>query len=323
MESRRVVVLGASGGIGSAVVRELHERGHEVVAVNRRGDAAAPEGVARRAGDLEDAISTMAATDGADVIVMAAQPPYGGWHGPFERMIEHTLAAAEAHGARLVMADNLYMYGRVDGPITEDTPERATTPSNVLRREIGRTLLAAHEAGRVRVTIGRLSDYYGPHGSNSAITELGLLPALAGKPMRTVMRADVPHTFHFLPDAARDLRVLVEDERADGRPWILPAAPAITQGDILAIVNRCLPAPVPIRHIGPLTMRVGALFVREARGMLQVAHQFDRPWVVDASQFESTFGAVETTPHESAVAQTVAWFSNDAAAAPVRDAVAV
>lgn len=305
---QKVVVLGASGGIGSHVVEELAGRGHHVIAVNRSGTLAAPVGVERRAGDVEDAAAARAVTAGADVVVLAAQPPYGAWHGRFERMVDNTLAAAEAHGARLVMVDNLYAYGAPDRPITEDTPERPVTASNVLRRDLGRRLLDAHASGRVPVTIGRCSDYYGPRGTNTVLAALGITPGVAGKPMRGLVSLDVPHTYHYLPDAARGFRVLVEDERADGHAWILPAAPALTQRQMLELINRHLPRSVPVKRLGPGMLRVGALFSAQIRGTWQVAHQFGQPWLVDASRFERTFGAVPTTSHDEAIAETVAWF---------------
>jgi nucleoside-diphosphate-sugar epimerase len=314
--SLRVTVLGGSGGLGNAIVRELAIRGHEVTAVNRGGDADVPDGVGRAAAHVEDVASTLAATAGADVVVMATQPPYADWPGRFEAMVDHVLAAAEHHGSRVVMVDNLYMYGAPDGPIREDTPERATTPSNVLRRDLARRLLNAHDSGRARVAIGRCSDYYGPRGTNTALVAMAIRPGLAGKPMRAVLALDVPHTFHYLPDAARGFAALIADDRADGQAWILPAAPAITQRDLLELIGRHLPAPAGIGRMGPVMLRLGALFVPDARGMLQVAHQFAAPWLIDASRFESTFGPVEVTPHRQAVAETMAWFQTQATAVP-------
>ena len=303
----RVTVLGGGGGAGGAIVRALHVEGHEVTAVTRRGDAAVPEGVARLAGDVETGPGAKQACAGADVVVMAAQPPYAQWTERFPAMLDHVIAGCEAAAARLVMVDNLYAYAPAQGPITEASPEHATDRKGLLRRSLAESLLGAHAAGRVRVTIGRAGDFFGPAGGDSAPMQLGVLPALDGKAMRGAFDLDQPHTFAYLPDVGAAFARLVADDRADGRAWVLPAAPAITQRALLELVNAALETPVPIRVIGPRMMRIGALFNPDAREMLVTRPQWDRPFVADGSAFQQTFGPLEVTPHADAIAATVAW----------------
>lgn len=302
----QVVVLGGSGGIGRAVVEELVTRGHAVTSASRSGGGTTS--AARHvAVDLYDADATRTVCDGADVVVMAAQPEYGTWEGRLLPMVEAALSAAAAAGARFVLTDNLYAYGAPDGPITEGSPEAATTPSNVLRREVGQHVLAAHRDGRVRAVVGRFSDYFGPHGTNSGLWMLAIEPGLRGRTMRALLELDVPHTYAYLPDAARAFATLVEDDRGDGRTWILPHAPAVTQREMLGFVAAELPAPVRIGRLAPLFVRLGALLrIDDAVGLQQVAHQFTQPWLVDGSAFEERFGPHPTTPLPEAVAATVA-----------------
>jgi nucleoside-diphosphate-sugar epimerase len=311
----QVTVLGASGGIGNAITRELHARGHGVTAVNRRGDADVPAGVRQAAADADDLAAMTRACAGADVVVMAAQPPYDRWAERWPHMLEVLLAACESAGARLVFVDNLYMHAPAEGPITEASPEHATTPKGRVRAALGRQLLAAHDAGRVRVAIGRFSDYYGPRGPNSFVSMLMLVPGLAGKTMRTFLRDDVPHTFHYLPDAARGFAALVESEAADGRAWVLPAAPALTQGEVAALVNELLPRPVRVSRVSRPLLALGALFSGDLREAKQVTEQFDRPWVVDAAAFTAAFGPIALTEHRTALAETLAWMRGEVPAA--------
>ena len=110
------VVLGASGGTGSAVVRELVRRGHRVRAVNRSGDADVPDGsaVERAKGDVADPEGARRACAGASVVYHCAQPEYTKWREEFPPMADAVIDGAAAAGAKLVFADNLYMYGRTD-----------------------------------------------------------------------------------------------------------------------------------------------------------------------------------------------------------------
>lgn len=306
--ARTVTVLGASGGIGNAITRELAARGHAVTAVNRSGDADVPAGVIRRAGDLATVEGARRAIGQADVVVMAAQPPYPQWVSQFPALVDHVIAATGAAQARLVFVDNLYMYAPADGVITERSHEHATDAKGRLRREMGHALLRAHARGRLPVSVGRFSDYYGPGGTNSILSIMGIAAGMRGRTMRGLVDLDQPHTFHYLPDAARGFATLVEDSRGDGRVWILPAAPATTQRDLFALINANLPSPVRVGTITPAMLWLAGLFNPLIRETRSVVVQFDRPWVVDGSRFESVFGRFDATPHREAVATTLAWF---------------
>jgi nucleoside-diphosphate-sugar epimerase len=303
-----VTVLGATGGIGRAIVAELVQRGHTVTAASRSvAQSTWPGGVRVLPTDLRDPSSARAACDGADVVVMAAQIPYSGWTTELTPLVDAAVDAAAAAGARLVMVDNLYGYGFPDGPITEDSPLAATTRKGRLRAELGERLLAAHASGRVRVAIGRFSDYYGPGGENSLLNQVGVKPAVAGKTARVFIAGDQRHTFHYLPDAARGFAALVEHPDADGRIWILPAAPALTQVAMYQLLGEVLGRDLKVGRITPLMLRLIGLVNRELKEALEVVGQFDRPYVTDASAFEAAFGPIEVTDHRTALAATVAW----------------
>jgi nucleoside-diphosphate-sugar epimerase len=307
----RITVLGATGGIGHATVEELARRGHTVTAASRAiTDGAVPAGVRAVPTDLADQRQARAACAGADVVVMAAQVPYPRWSSELVPLVDAALDAAEVAGARLVMVDNLYAYGSPGVPMDETTPEAATSRKGALRRAIGDRLLAAHRAGRVRVAIGRFSDYYGPGGTNSLVYQVMVKPALAGRTARSYIDADQPHTFHFLPDAARGFATLVEQPDADGQKWILPAAPAITQRELLALLEGALGRPIKRGRISPTMFRGLGLFDARLREARELVDQWDRPYLTDASAFEGAFGPIETTPHAEALATTLAWFQH-------------
>ncbi|MFA9429561.1 NAD-dependent epimerase/dehydratase family protein [Egicoccus sp. AB-alg2] len=302
----RITVLGAAGGIGRALAEELAGRGHEVTAASRSiSPAGHPAGVRAVTTDLRDPRQADVACRGADVVVMAAQVPYPQWHTELLPLFDAALAAAERAGARLVLVDNLYAYGSPGTPITEATPEAATSVKGRLRRDAGRRLLAAHEAGRVPVTIGRFSDYYGPGGTNSLVYQVQIRPALAGKAARAYIDADQPHSFHYLPDAARGFATLAERPEADGRIWVLPSAPALTQRQLIDLVEQAVGHPVKRGHISRPMLRVAGLVDRRLREAYELTDQWDRPYTTDASAFEAAFGPVETTPHATAIRTTV------------------
>ncbi len=116
------VVLGAGGGIGGALVRTLVDHGIPVRAVSRTGDVAVPVGVERAAADVRDAARLEDVLAGAGVVYHAAQPRYSRWAAEFPAMTAAIADATTRSAAKLVLADNLYMYGPVEGPLTETSP---------------------------------------------------------------------------------------------------------------------------------------------------------------------------------------------------------
>jgi hypothetical protein len=137
------VVLGAAGGTGSAVVRELAARGLRVRAVTRGGTTDTPEGVEQVAADVGTAEGAGRACDGAAVVYHCAQPGYTQWPELFPPMTRAVIDGAAAAGAKLVFADNLYVYGPPDGAMTEETPQRARGKKGRTRIEMADAVLGA------------------------------------------------------------------------------------------------------------------------------------------------------------------------------------
>lgn len=302
------VVFGATGGIGGALVAELLRRGKTVRAVSRQGDA--PEGAERVAADAADAAEAAAAARGAGVVYHCVNPGYTRWPELLPPISRSILRAAESSGAKLVFADNLYAYGPVDGPLREDLPASASGRKGRTRVEVAAEMLAAHREGRVRVTIGRASDYYGPGGVTSASGEPVFGRVLAGKRPQWTGKLDVPHTFHYLPDIARGLITLAEQPEADGEVWHLPAAEPLTAQEFFDLVFEAAGRPTPAKAqiAGPALLAVAGIFSPMLRELRETAYQFRRPFVLDSSKFEGAFGRLEPTPHREAVERTVEWF---------------
>jgi nucleoside-diphosphate-sugar epimerase len=302
------VVIGAGGGTGSAVVIELAGRDLRVRAVTRSGRGEVPEGVQQMAADVGTAEGARQACEGAAVVYHCAQPPYTKWPELFPPMTRAVLDGAAAAGAKLVFADNLYVYGPPDGPMSEESPQRAQGKKGRTRIEMADSVLGAHAEGRLRVTIGRASDYYGPRGTASTVGENLMKPALRGKRTRWLGSLDQPHTLNYLEDMARALVTLGERDEADGQVWHLPAAEPLTGRQFLEMVfEEAGHSPKLGVASGPL-IRVGGLVNPLLRELNETLYQFERPFVSDASKFQAAFGPFEPTPHRTAVGRTVDWF---------------
>jgi nucleoside-diphosphate-sugar epimerase len=306
------VVLGATGGAGGAVVSELAGGGHRVRAVSRKPTADLPEGVEQVAADAADPAQTRTACAGATVVYHCVQPPYQRWAAEFPTLTQSIAEAAAGAGARLVYADNLYTYGPVQGPLTEDLPAQPTAKKGRIRALMAERLLAAHRSGTLQVAIGRSSDYYGPGGANSVVGDILFGAAVKGNRARWMGRMDVPHSLNYLQDVARALIILGARPEALGEIWHLPAAEPVTGRGFVELIAAALGRPVKVTATSRLALRLAGLFDPRARESAELLYQWERPFVLDASKFQRAFGPFEPTPHPQAVATTVAWFQERA-----------
>jgi nucleoside-diphosphate-sugar epimerase len=227
--------------------------------------------------------------------------------------MESIIQGAVVAEARLVFGDNLYAYGPVDGPLTEDLPHRATGPNGRTRARIADTLLRAHEAGRIRAAIGRGSDFFGPHAHLSTVGDRVFARAIEGKPAQLLGDPDVPHTVTYIEDFARALVTLGEREEALGQVWHVPNAETVTMRRFVQMVFEAAGHPPRLRAAPRWGIALGALFSPTLRAVKEQLYQSERPWVVDSTKFERAFGR-GATPLPDSVAATVAWFQDQAGA---------
>jgi nucleoside-diphosphate-sugar epimerase len=218
------------------------------------------------------------------------------------------LEGAASAGAKLVALENLYMYGPTGGaPLTEDLPYNATGRKGMTRARMARDLLEAHEAGTVRVAIGRASDYIGPRGLLTAMGERVFYPALAGKKAQVMGDPDQPHSYSYIPDIAKGLAILGERSEADGEAWHLPNEPALTTRQFIDQVYAATGTEPGIQAMPRPMVNLVGLFNGDVRELKEMLYEFEEPFVVDHSRFEAAFGNV-ATPLAEAIDTTVAWY---------------
>lgn len=285
------LIIGA-GPVGTATAKLLVERGAEVRIITRRGSGPEHPAIERVAADATDAARLIALADGATAIYNCANPAYHRWLTDWPPLAAALLTAAERSGAVLATASNLYGYGPVTGPITETTPLAATHPKLELRAEMWREALAAHQAGRIRATEVRASDYI---EANSLFGMAVAQPLLSGKRAVVPAPLDVPHSWTSISDVARTLVTVATDERGWGRAWLVPTNPPLTIRELAERFARVrgLPAPKLASVPYPVLWAMG-LFSPLLRELRTTYYQFARPFVIDSALTERTFGLAPT-----------------------------
>lgn len=313
-QARALHVIFGTGPVGLATARALLKRNHHVRLVNRSGKADSPEGAEVAVANALDDAQVRDAVRGASVVYSCAQPAYTRWPEDFPPLQRAILNAAADAGAKLVLADNLYMYGEVDGLVHEDLPYKAATRKGKTRAAMAREALAAHDQGRVRVAIGRASDFYGPFVTDSTLGDRVFGPLVKGETAQLVGDIDQLHTYTFIGDFGEALAVLGEHDEADGQAWHVPNAPTRSTREIVTRAFELAGNVPKMSSMGRFMMRLGGIFIPGARETVEMMYEFEKPFVVDSSKFERTFG-LKATPLDEAILETITWFKEHPKAA--------
>jgi nucleoside-diphosphate-sugar epimerase len=305
----RSVVFG-TGQVGSHVVTRLLALGHDVTAVSRSGRRRF-DGATNVAGDATDAAFTTSVCVGADTVYFCLDAPdYRRWPEQFPPLQRGVLAAATAAHARLVVLENLYGYGRVNGTeLAEALPMNAVSAKARTRVAMTTELLKSHAEGSVEVAIGRASDYFGPGTTHSALGEWVFGTALSGKTAQVMGDPDRLHSYSYTPDVAAGLVILGTDPRGAGRVWHLPiAAETWTTRRIVDFIYEAAGKKPRLFAAGQTTLRTYGLVKPSMREYLHTLYQFTDDWRVSDNLFRSTFGDVSTTLIDALTA-TCDWYS--------------
>ncbi len=306
--SNGIHVVFGPGAVGTAVTTELLGRGERVRAVSRSGAEHLPADVEQVRGDAADPDLVRQACEGAAVLYNCVGAPYGHWGEHFPQIWSAITAGAAHADAKLIVTDNVYMYGDVHGkPMTEDLRYAATTRKGLVRAQLADDLMEAHASGRVRVAIGRASDFFGPRVRTAFLGDQVFGRLAAGKRPQLVGDPDLPHSLAYVPDIGRALVTLGEREEALGNVWHLPSPAPVTPREVVAMAAEAAESDAKPQIAPPLMLRVLGLFNSDVRELREMLYQFNSPFIVDASKYERAFGAV-TTPMNEAVSTTYNWF---------------
>ncbi|MFD8694048.1 NAD-dependent epimerase/dehydratase family protein [Kitasatospora purpeofusca] len=295
------VVTGA-GPTGTATALLLAGSGEQVRLVTRRGTGPEHPGVERIAADASDADALTALAEGAQSLVNCAAPPYHRWLTGFPPLAAGLLTAAERTGAGYVMLGNLYGYGPVDGPLTEDLPAAPTSRKGTLRAALWAEALAAHRAGRARVTEVRASDFLG-RGATSLFGFTVVPAVLAGEPVGYPADLDAPHSWSHLGDVAATLVAAARNEASWGRAWHVPSTSEASAREVARRLAAAAGAPEPVlTAVAPAELvQLGDEILAEVEEM---AYLYDRPLRLDSTRTEEVLG-VAATPFEEVLEEIV------------------
>lgn len=306
---KKAMVVGASGGMGYALVMELISRGIEVVAFARGKEKLEKlfgemELVTIHTGDAEVKEQLVLASLGSDVIFHALNIPYEQWKDKLSTITEQVIFAAEQNNARLAVVDNIYSYGRSDGALlTEDREKHPHTRKGKLRVEMDRMIKEAS----VPALICHFPDFYGPNATNTYI-HFTLEQLLKKKRAGFVGPKNVSREFIYTRDGAKAMVDLACNEDAFGHNWNIPAIAPITGNEVEKIVKRQLGEEKGLYYISKWMFAVFAIFAGKGmREALEMQYINSEPTILSGEKVKEFMGEVEQTPFEQGLSETISF----------------
>jgi nucleoside-diphosphate-sugar epimerase len=304
---RKIAIFGY-GAVGRETASLLAARGDCVRIVQRKEPRALPTGCTFQVADSIVREATISACAGVDTVVCCIGFPYDSalWRRVWPVAMANLIEGCSHSGARLVFADNLYMYGPQTTPLTEDMPLTTYGRKPALRAEITKQWKSEHDAGRVRAVAVRAADFYGPDVPTSVISAFGVAKFLAGQPALVPYSPDHPHDFAYVPDFARALVTLADaPDDAYGQAWHIPHAPTRTLREVLTLAANLIGVPPKFTFLPPVLAPIIGLFSKEVGEIGEMRFQWDYPYFVNWSKFAARFWS-DATPFERGLADTIA-----------------
>jgi nucleoside-diphosphate-sugar epimerase len=294
-------VLGAGGPIGSELAKILAAKNVPFRLVSRNPKPLA--GAELFAADLADTEQTVRAVAGSSVVhlLVGLKYDFGVWQELWPRIMANAIEACKRAQAKLIFFDNVYMYGKVKGSMTENTPYNPVSRKGEIRARIATALMNEVKAGSLTAIIARSADFYGPNTRNGVPNILVFEAYAKGSKASWLVNADVPHSFTFTPDAARGVAMLAERESAWNQVWHLPTAPDPPTGrEFMTLAAREFGVAPKYRVLSKLMLWTAGWFNPLIRESYEMLYQSDSPYLFDSTKFGLEFGFAGT-PYQDGI----------------------
>ena len=284
-------ILGAGGAIGTELVRELAQMREPVRLVGRH-PRSAPGATEVVAADISSLDQTISAVSGSNVVYLLVGLKYdiGVWRELWPRIMSNAIEACKRASAKLIFFDNVYLYGKVGGPMTEDAPANPCSKKGEVRAQIVATLLSEVRAGKLNAMIARSADFYGPR-VRTGVPNILIFDKFAKRSTASWLVDDsVPHSYTYTVDAAKSLALLANSESAWNQTWHIPTAPNPPTGkDFIRMAAREFGVEPKYRVLSRPLIKIAGLFDSDIRESYEMLYQSDSEYLFDSTKFSKAF----------------------------------
>jgi nucleoside-diphosphate-sugar epimerase len=299
-------ILGAGGVIGNALAKELINYTTNIRLVSRNPKKINDTDTTMSA-DLTDATQVDKAIEGSEIVYLMAGLEYKTkvWQQKWPIIMQNTINACKKHGAKLVFFDNVYMLGKVDGWMTEESPLNPCSKKGEVRAKLNQMILDEIKAGTLQAIIARSADFYGPDAKNSMTESLIFSKLAKGQKPSWLLNDNVKHSFTYTIDAAKGTVILGNTVEAYNQIWHLPTHhDALTGKEFMSICQESFHQGTGHQIMGNLMLWIGGLFMPIVKELKEMSYQNEFEYLFDSTKFEKAFN-FSPTPYKEGIIETV------------------
>jgi len=290
-------ILGAGRPVATALTRELENNNETIRLVSRKSITPAKPTTTWQKADLLNYNELQAATAGSTVIYLCAGLIYDKniWREQWPVIMQNVINIAKANKARLIFFDNVYMYGLVKGPMTEDTPYNPVSEKGKIRAGIADMLMNEVKAGNIQASIARAADFYGTNSMNSFFDMMVLDKYAKKQSAQWLGNPNKLHNFSYIPDMGKAMYLLGQHPESDNQVWHLPTAPVMTGKQLIELAANTYKTKPKYMRVGKWLLFILGLFNKVIMGSVEMYYQYSNDYVFDSSKFEKAFNFKPTS----------------------------
>ncbi|KKU82174.1 MAG: NAD-dependent epimerase/dehydratase [Parcubacteria group bacterium GW2011_GWA1_47_8] len=257
--------------------------------------------------NLTNLEETLRAVEGSEIVYLTVGIPYSTkvWEKEWPLVMQNVITACKKHNAKLVFFDNVYMYGKVSGWMTEETPIKPSSKKGEVRARVAEMLLQEMRNGKLKALIARSADFYGPNTPTSVLSVMVFGNLKKRKKPQWMLNDGVKHTFTYVPDAVRAMALLGNTESAYNQVWHLPTDKnALTGKEIIKFATEAFGVESHHTLLSRGMLRMAGFFVEVVKENMEMLYQNEADYLFDSSKFENTF-KFQVTPYKKGIMETV------------------
>ncbi len=302
-------ILGAGGVIANGLARELTDHKETVRLVSRKPTPF--PGAETLPADITDPQQAIGAIKGSDIVYLCVGLKYDFslWRQEWPKIMTNTIEACKQAQAKLIFFDNVYMYGRVDGGMTEDSPYDPCSRKGDLRARIATQLMSEVRKGNITASIARSADFYGPGAGKTSVPGILVFDRLArDQRAQWLVNTKVRHSLTYTGDAVKALYLLAMDENSWNQAWHLPTATNPLTGEEF-IESAAASLGKPARHmvLPKWMIGLGGLFDKTTAELSEMTYQYEFDYLFDSSKFENAYN-FQPLSYEEGIKATAAHY---------------
>lgn len=284
-------ILGAGGAVANALTRELTNNNETIRLVSRKPVEPKSKNVTWRKADLLNYAEVLEASKGSTVIYLCAGLVYDKdiWKQQWPVVMQNAINVAKETNARLIFFDNVYMYGLVDGAMTESTPYNPCSVKGEVRARIATKLMDEATAGNIHASIARAADFYGTDNLNSFFDMMVLDKYAKKQKAQWIGDPKMLHSFSYIPDMGKGMYLLGQNTDSDNQIWHMPTAPPITGKQFIEMAGRVYGVDPKYMAVNKLMLWAFGLFNKPAMSAVEMYYQYNHDYIFDSSKFEKEF----------------------------------